>query len=30
MLKDDSAESIAAKVLELEHRYFAEVIANLL
>jgi folate-dependent phosphoribosylglycinamide formyltransferase PurN len=30
MLKDDSAENIAAKLLALEHRYFAGVIESLL
>ena len=30
LLPEDSAETIAAKVLALEHRYFAEVIENLL
>jgi folate-dependent phosphoribosylglycinamide formyltransferase PurN len=28
--KNDSTETIAAKVLALEHRYFAEVIESLL
>ena len=30
LLPEDSAETIAAKVLALEHRYFAEVIEGLL